>query len=88
MVGAREGRHTPLVADLAGDDLAHEQAGLGLDALSEAEHRGDVGDERRRLVADVAQVCRRHGKDDGLGAVERLGHIRRGNNIGRKFIVH
>ena len=73
MVGAGERRHARLVADLAGNDLAHEQAGLGLDALGEAQNRHLVRDERRRLVADVAQVRRRHGKYDGLGAVERLG---------------
>ena len=56
MVGARECRHARLVADLAGDDLAHEQAGLGLDALGEAQNRRLVHNERRRLVADVAQV--------------------------------
>ena len=88
MVGARERRHACLVADLTGDDLAHEQAGLGLNALGEAEHRGIGGDKGRGLVAHAAKVRRRYGKDDGLGAVERLGQIRRGNNVGRQFIVH
>lgn len=83
MVGAREGRHTTLVADLASNDLAHKQAGLGLDALGEAEDRGIGGDKGSRLVAHAAQVRRRNGKDDGLGAVERLGQIRRGINVGR-----
>ena len=88
MVGARECRHARLVADLAGDDLAHEQAGLGLDALGEAQNRRLVHNERRRLVADVAQVRRRHGKDDGLGAVERLSQVRRGDNVFREHVVH
>ena len=88
MVGARKRRHARLVADLAGDDLAHEQAGLGLDALGEAQNRRLVRDERRRLVADVAQVRRRHGKDDGFGAVERLGELGRGDNVFRQHVVH
>jgi len=81
MVGARECRHTRFVADLAGDDLAHEQAGLGLNTLGEAEHRGVGGDEGRRLMAYVAQVRGGHGKDDGLGAVKRLRQVRRGDNV-------
>ena len=88
MVGTREGRHTPLVADLAGNDLAHEQAGLGLDALGEAQDRGIGGDKGRGLVTDVAQVRRRHGKDDGFGAVERLGELGRGDNVFRQHVVH
>ena len=88
MVGARECRHARLVADLAGDDLAHEQAGLGLNTLGKTERRGVGGDKGCRLVADVAQVRRRHGKDDGLGAVERLSQVRRGDNVFREHVVH
>ena len=88
MVGTRKRRDTCLVADLAGDDLAHEQAGLGLDALGEAQNRRLVHNERRRLVADVAQVRRRHGKDDGFGAVECTGQVRRGDNVFRQQVVH
>ena len=88
MVGARERRHARFVADLAGDDLAHEQAGLGLDALGEAQNRRLVRDERRRLVADVAQMRRRHGKDDRISTVERLGQVRRGDNVFRQHVVH
>ena len=88
MVGARKRRHARLVTDLAGDDLAHEQAGLGLDALGEAQNRRLVRNERRRLVANVAQVRRRYGKDNGLGAVERLGQVRRGDNVFRQHVVH
>ena len=88
MVGARERRHTRLVADLAGDDLAHEQAGLGFDALGEAQNRRLVRDERRRLVADIAQVRRRHGKDNGVGAVERLRQVRRGDDVAGQLVAH
>ena len=72
MVGAGERRNSRLVADLAGNDLAHEQAGLGLNALREAEHRGVSGDTRCRLMAYAAQVRGGHGKDGGIGTVERL----------------
>ena len=88
MVGAREGRHTPLVADLAGDDLAHEQAGLGLNALGKAEHRGVGGDEGRCLMAYAAQVRGGHGKDDGVGGVERLRQVRRGDDVAGQLVVH
>ena len=88
MVGARKSRDTCLVADLAGDDLAHEQAGLGLNALCEAEHRGIGGDKGRGLVAHAAKVRGGHGKDDGLGAVKRLGQVRRSDNVFRQHVVH
>lgn len=88
MVGAREGRHARLVADLAGDDLAHEQAGLGLNALGEAEHRGIGGDKGRGTVAHAAKVRRRNGKDDGLGAVERLHELGRGDDVAGQLVAH
>ena len=88
MVGTRERRHARLVADLTGDDLAHEQAGLRLDALGEAQNWCLAGNKRRCLVADAAQVRGRHGKDNSLGAVERLGQARRGDNVVGQFVVH
>ena len=88
MVGARKSRDTCLVADLAGDDLAHEQAGLGLNALCEAEHRGIGGDKGRGLVAHAAKVRGGHGKDDGLGAVERLRQVRGGDDVAGQLVAH
>ena len=88
MVGARKRRHTRLVADLAGDDLAHEQARLGLNTFGEAEHRGVGGNKGCGLVAYAAQMRRRHGKDDGLGAVERLRQVCGGDNVAGQLVVH
>ena len=88
MVGSRERRHAPIVADLAGDDLAHEQAGLGLNALGEAEHRGVGGDEGCCLMTYAAQVRGGHGKDDGLGAVERFRQVSRGDDVAGQLVVH
>ena len=88
MVGARERRHARLVANLAGDDLAHEQAGLGLNALGEAEHRGIGGDKGRGLVAHAAKVRRRNGEDDGLGAVECLHQVRGGDDVAGQLVAH
>ena len=88
MVGAGERRHARLVADLAGNDLAHEQAGLGLNALREAEHRGIGGDEGCCLMTYAAKVRRRNGKDDGLGTVERLRQVRRGDDVAGQLVAH
>ena len=88
MVGARERRDTRLVADLTGDDLAHKQAGFGLNTLGKAEHRGVGGDEGCCLMAYAAQVRGGHGKDDGLGAVERLRQVRGGDNVAGQLVVH
>lgn len=88
MVGARECRHARIVADLAGNDLAHEQAGLGLNTLGEAEHRGVGGDTGYRLMAYAAQVRGGHGKDNDVSAVERLRQIRRGDDVAGQLISH
>ena len=88
MVGAREGRHTTLVADLASNDLAHKQAGLGLDALGEAEDRSFEIDKRRCPMAHVAQVRGGHGNDNRIGIVERLGELGRCYHVVRQLVVH
>ena len=88
MVGARERRHARLVANLAGDDLAHEQAGIGLNTLGEAEHRGVGDDEGCCLMTYAAQVRGGHGKDDGLGAVECLHQVRGGDDVAGQLVVH
>lgn len=88
MVGARERRHARLVADLAGDDLAHEQAGLGLDALGEAQDRSLGIDKRSCPMAHVAQVRGGHGEDDRIGTVERLGELGRCYHVVRQLISH
>ena len=56
--------------------------------FGEAEHRDIGGDIGRSLVAHAAKVRRRNGKDDGLGAFERLGQVRRGDNGFRQLVVH
>ena len=56
--------------------------------LVRAEHRDIGGDIGRSLVAHAAKVRRRNGKDDGLGAFERLGQVRRGDNGFRQLVVH
>ena len=88
MVGARERRDTRLVADLTGDDLAHKQAGFGLNTLGEAKHRGIGGDKGRGLVAHAAKVRRRNGEDDGLCAVERLHELGRGDDVAGQLVAH
>ena len=63
MVRAGKGRDSLGMADLTGDDVAHEQSAAQLDTLSETEHGKRIGYEGRAVAGNAAQERRRHGED-------------------------
>ena len=88
MVGARKRGDAMLLADLARDDLGHQEARARFDAFGQAEDRRIIRDKGRAFVGDMPQMRGRHGEYNRIGVVKRTRDLRGRLDIFRQFIIN